>query len=191
MKISQALKKIRQFFHQNKRLPTYQELADSLGFASKNAAYKLAQKLIDQGFIEKDAKGKLIPKNLFSPLLLAGSIKAGSPTQEDQNLSSISSLDSYLINKPELTYMLSVSGDSMIEAGIYENDIVLIEKRSEPKNGDIVAAYIDDEWTLKYYSKKNNKIILNPANKKYKPIYPKKNLEIAGVVVSVIRKYKN
>lgn len=191
MKIELVIKKVRKFFYINKRLPTYQELADLLGFASKNASYKLAQKLIDLDFIQKDSKGKLIPKNLFSPLLLAGSIKAGTPTTADQDLSSISSLDQYLINKPEITYMLRVSGDSMIEAGIHENDIVLIEKVKEPKNGDIVAAFIDDEWTLKYYKKVNKKILLEPANKNYQPISPKNNLEIAGIVISVVRKLKN
>ena len=129
MKLEQAVKKIRKFFHINKRLPNYQELANLLGFASKNASFKLAQKLIDAGYIEKDDTGKLIPKNLFSPLFLAGTIKAGLPMQADQDLSKITSLDDYLINRPEQTYMLRVSGDSMIEAGIHDNDIVLI--RSE------------------------------------------------------------
>ena|SRR3989338_7868176 len=190
MKLEQAVKKIRKFFHINKRLPNYQELANLLGFASKNASFKLAQKLIDAGYIEKDDTGKLIPKNLFSPLFLAGTIKAGLPMQADQDLSKITSLDDYLINRPEQTYMLRVSGDSMIEAGIHDNDIVLIEKINQPKNGDIVAAYIDDQWTLKYYQIEQGSPVLIPANSKYQKIYPKEKLTIAGKVISVIRKYE-
>lgn len=184
-----AIKKIRRFFKQNRRLPTYQELAELMGFASKNASYKLANKLIEAGFLEKDEKGKLIPKRLFAPLPNTGIVKAGFPTVADEDMSDIVSFDEYLVNNPEATFILNVSGDSMIDAGIHDGDMVLIDRLLNAKSGDIVVANVDGEWTMKYYRKAGGKITLVPANKKYNIIEPENSLEIAGVVISVIRKY--
>jgi SOS-response transcriptional repressor LexA len=86
--------------------------------------------------------------------------------------------------------MLKVSGDSMIEAGIMPNDFVIVDKSQKPKNKDIVIAQVDGQWTMKYLIKEKEKYTLMPANPKYKPIHPKSELYIAGVVVSVVRKYR-
>lgn len=189
MKTESALKKIRIFFKKQRRLPTYQELAEIMGFASKNAAFKLAHKLIDEGFLEKDEKGKLIPRRLFAPMPQTGIIQAGFPTVAEEELNDLVSFDEYLINRPEATFVLNVSGDSMIDAGIHEGDIVLVDRRQTVKEGDIVVASVDGEWTLKYYQKEQGKVVLVPANIKYSKIVPELSLEIAGVVISVIRKY--
>lgn len=189
MDIQNAVTKVRLFFKKQRRLPTYQELADVMGFASKNAAYKLAQRLIDEGWLEKDDKGKLIPRNLFAPLPNTGIVKAGFPTVAEEEMQDIISFDQYLVNRPEATFILTVSGDSMIDAGIHEGDMVLVDRIQKVSVGDIVVAQVDGEWTMKYYQKDHGNIVLMPANKKYPPIFPRENLEIAGVVVSVIRKY--
>lgn len=184
-----ALKKIRIFFKKQRRLPTYQELADLMGFASKNAAYKLAQKLVDEGYLEKDDKGKLVPRKLFSPLPQSGIVAAGFPTVTDEEINDLVSFDEYLVQRPEATFILTVSGESMIEAGIHDGDIVLVDRMQTVRDGDIVVANVDGEWTLKYFRKLNGKTVLVPANKNFKNIYPEQSLEIAGVVVSVVRKY--
>lgn len=183
------IKKIRKFFKRHRRLPTYQELAHLAGFASKNAAFKLAQKLINAGFLEKDSSGKLIPKRLFAPLPYSGIVKAGFPSPAEEELIDTISFDEYLIEKPEATFILKVSGDSMIDAGIHPGDIVLIERGRPVKTGDIVVAEVDGEWTMKYYQKEAGQVVLVAANKKYQKIYPKHNLTIEGIVVSVVRKY--
>jgi SOS-response transcriptional repressor LexA len=77
----------------------------------------------------------------------------------------------------------------MIEAGINEGDIVIVDQKREIGKGDIVAACVDGEWTVKYLKKQDGKIFLVPANSKYPVIYPQQSLEIGGVVVSVMRKY--
>ncbi|KXK08898.1 MAG: LexA repressor [Microgenomates bacterium OLB22] len=189
MNIEKTVTKIRAYFRQNKRLPTYQEIADLCGFASKNAAFKLTQKLIDAGYLSKDEKGRLIPLRLFAPLPNMGIVKAGFPTPAEEELDSVMSLDEYLVDHPEATFMLKVSGDSMIEAGIQPGDTVLIEKGKKPKDGDIVVACVDSEWTMKYYHLEQGQIVLVPANGRYEKIVPKESLELAGVVVSVVRKY--
>lgn len=85
--------------------------------------------------------------------------------------------------------MLEVKGDSMIDAGIQEGDLVLVERGREPKIGDIVIAEVDGGWTMKYYRKKGSTIYLEPANKRYGPIFPTHDLKIEAVVRGVIRKY--
>ncbi len=189
MEIENSLKKIRKFFRLHKRLPSYQELADLFNFASKNAAFKLAQKLIDAGFLEKDSSGKLIPKRLFAPLPISGIVKAGFPSPAEEELVDTISFDEYLIEKPEATFMLKVSGDSMIDAGIHPDDLVLIERGRVAKEGDIIIAEVDGEWTMKYYHKEKGRVVLVPANKKYQKMYPQTSLTIGGIVVSVVRKY--
>ena len=99
------------------------------------------------------------------------------------------SLDEYLIKNKDATFMLKVQGDSMNGAGIMPGDMVLVERGVTPRNGDIVVAEVDKEWTLKTFQKTGNKIVLMPANKKYKPIVPTEELNIAAVVKAVIRKY--
>ena len=86
--------------------------------------------------------------------------------------------------------MLKVKGDSMIDAGIVEGDMVLVERRSEAKSGEIVIAEVDGGWTMKYFKKTGSQVMLIAANKKYKPIIPKEDLVIAAVVIAVIRKYQ-
>ena len=78
----------------------------------------------------------------------------------------------------------------MIEAGIQEGDLVLVERGRQPKHRDIVIAQVDNEWTMKYYEKSGKDTRLVAANKKYPPIVPKKELIIGGVIIAVIRKYK-
>lgn len=189
MNIEPSITKIRKFFRLNKRLPNYRELADLFNFASKNAAYKLAGKLIDAGYIEKDAAGKLIPKKLFTAAVDAGFVRAGFPTPAENVMQDALTFDEYLITRPEATFLLTVTGDSMIDAGIHPGDIVLVERGRVAKTGNIVVACVDGEWTLKYYEKENGKPVLIPANPKYQKIYPRQSLEIGGVIVGVVRKY--
>jgi repressor LexA len=77
----------------------------------------------------------------------------------------------------------------MIEEGIKEGDLVIVEKRNDAKDGDIVIAEVDGGWTMKFFRKKGNTIFLEPANKNYKPIYPENDMKISAVVKGVIRKY--
>ena len=99
-------------------------------------------------------------------------------------------LDEYLIKHPEQSYLIKVTGDSMIDAGIHEGDLVIVERGRAPKDRDIVIAQVDGEWTMKYYEKHGNTVRLIAANKKYGPIVPKRELSVGGVVTAVVRKYK-
>ena len=180
--------KIIGFYQENKRMPAYSEIMSLLGFKSKNAVFKLVNNLIDEGVLSKDAKGYLIPNKSFSEIPMLGLVEAGFPTMSDALTDTIS-LDDYLIGNKAASYVLEVKGDSMIDEGIREGDLVVAERKKDPKDGDIVIAYVDGGWTMKFLKKNGGKTWLEPANKNYKPIYPKQELQIAAVVKGVIRKY--
>lgn len=182
-------KKIISFYRKAKRMPSYSEISNLLGFKSKNASYKLVNKMIEMGLVTKDSSGKIIPKKIFGETKLLGTVEAGFPSPAEEELTDTITLDEYLIKNKEATYMLKVSGESMIDAGIRPGDIVLVERNKSPKDGDIVIAEVDGEWTMKYLRKEGNKVVLLPGNKKFKPIFPKFELKIAAIVTAVVRKY--
>ena len=181
--------KIISFYKEHKRMPGYKEIMALVGFKSKNAVYKLINKLVEEGVVEKDSKGKLVPNKLFGEVPVLGLVEAGFPTSAEEELLDTISLDDFLIEDKNASYLLEVKGDSMIDEGIKEGDLVLVERRSEAKEGEIVIAEVDGGWTMKYFRKKNGKVYLEPANKNYKPIYPGYEFRIAAVVKAVIRKY--
>lgn len=187
--IEEYKNKIFSFYERQKRMPTYKEVMNILGFKSKNSVYKLINKLIDIGVINKDKTGKLIPNNLFQEVKLLGLVEAGIPSVASEESLDTLNLDNYLIKNRDSSYLLEVKGDSMIDEGIKEGDYVIVERRSDAKDGDIVIAEVDGGWTMKYFRKIGNKIYLEPANKKYKPIFPEVDLKISAIVKGVIRKY--
>jgi SOS regulatory protein LexA len=178
------------FYSANKRMPSYSEMLKVFGLKSKNAAFKRVAALVRDGVVEKDGQGKLIPGALTKPARVLGTVAAGFPSPAEEELSDTMSLDEYLISNPQATYLLKVDGDSMIDAGIQPGDLVLIQKNLTPRQGDIVVAQVDGEWTLKYFAKESGSVILKAANKKYPPIIPKRELIIAGVVIADVRKYR-
>ena len=181
---------LRQFWRLERRAPTYAEMLDLFGYKSKNAVFGLLRKLEEAGYVAKDSNGRIaLLSKLTGTVRILGSIAAGFPTQEEEQETEAITLDEYLVKNPDNTYMLTVRGDSMINAGIMPGDIVLVEKGPKPSQNDIVVARVDEEWTLKYYVRDNAGVRLEPANPKYKFIRPLRSLEIGGIVRAVIRKY--
>jgi SOS regulatory protein LexA len=189
-KLRSRIRDIAAFYRQKGRMPSFSEIAEITGFRSKNAVYKLVNKLERLKVLERDDKGRLIALSIAAPVKLLGTVEAGFPSPAEEELADNLSLDDLLIQNPEATFLLKVSGDSMSEAGILPGDMVLVDKGEQPKNGDIVIAEVDGEWTMKYLKKRGENVVLVPANPKYQPIKPKKELKIAGVVTAVVRKYR-
>ena len=181
--------KIVAFYHKSRRMPSYGEIMRLGGFKSKNAAYKLVSGMVEQGLLDRDGQGKLIPRQSILSVKLLGTVEAGFPSPAEEELVDTMTLDEYLIHNREATYLLKVKGDSMIEAGIMPGDMVLVERGNDAREGDIVIAEVDHEWTMKYFTKKGARVVLMPANKKYHPITPQDELRIAATVKAVIRKY--
>jgi repressor LexA len=133
-------------------------------------------------------RGSLLPAAF--PIKFLGAVDAGWPSPAEEELRDTLSLDDLLIQNREASFLLKVSGDSMSGAGILPGDMVIVDRGLTPKSGDIVIAEVDGAWTMKYLRKRGESVALIPANPKYRPIRPKRELKIAGVVTAVVRKYK-
>jgi repressor LexA len=181
--------KVITFYERHKRMPGYQEIMRLTGFRSKNAVYKLIKKLVEDGVVLKDKFGHLAPGKYLVGTRLLGLVEAGFPSAAEEELLDVMNFDEYLTPNKESSYILKVKGDSMIDAGIQEGDMVIVERRQNYKPGQIVIANIDNEFTIKYLRKERDKFYLEPANKKYKPVYPEDYLTIEAVVTAVVRKY--
>ncbi len=171
-------------------MPSFSEIGEMLGLKSKNAVSKLVKKLEEMRVLARDEKGRLTPGSIKFPVRILGTVEAGFPSPAEEELADTLSLDELLIQNQEATFLLKVSGDSMSEAGILPGDMVIVNKGQTPKSGDIVIAEVDGEWTMKYLRKRGSSVALIPANARYKPIRPRSELKIAGVVTAVVRKYQ-
>lgn len=185
--------KLESFYGENKRMPTYSEMMKLFGFKSKNAVFKVVEKLMEAGMVAKDHLGRLMPTDSFAENItsvpMLGFVTAGFPATVEEEMTDTVKLDDLLIKNKPFTYMLEVDGDSMIDAHIMPGDMVMVEKTNQAKDGDIIIAEVDGEFTMKYLRKSGAKAWLEPANKNYKPIYPAHSLNINAVVKAVIRKY--
>ncbi len=190
-------KKVLVFYQRKRRMPGYVEMMEITGFKSKNAVFKFIGKLVEEGVVAKDARGRIAPKNIRQGAPLLGLVEAGFPSAAEEELLDVMDFDEFLVPNKESTYILKVKGDSMIDAGIHPGDMVVVERKQTYKPGQIVIAMIDGEYTMKYLrrstgltaGKKEGQYYLEPANAKYKPIYPTEAFRVEAVVTAVVRKY--
>lgn len=188
--MTDRLSQVKKFYRRYHCLPSYSTMLSLFGLASKKSIYDIVHKWIEEGILQKINR-KLAPTAKFFSLPIYGIVKAGFPILADEERKYFT-LDEYLIANPETSFLLKVSGDSMINVGIFDGDLVIVEKR-RPLPGDIVLAEIDREWTLKFLKKdrRQNRVYLEAANPDYPPFYPKQELVIHGVIRGVIRKFAN
>jgi SOS regulatory protein LexA len=189
-RLRSRIKDIARFYKKSGRMPSFSEIGEMVGLRSKNAVSKLVGKLEGLKVLARDTKGRLIPGSIASPVRVLGTVEAGFPSPAEEELVDTLSLDALLIQNREATFLLKVSGDSMSGAGILPGDMVIVDKGRAPRSGDIVIAEVDGQWTMKFLRKRKDEVTLLPANPRYKPIRPKSELKIAGVVTAVVRKYK-
>ncbi len=188
MKDERYAYKILAFYRKAGRMPSYREILEVTGLKSTNGAAKLVTRLIASGKIAKDKTGRLLPGRLAEARVL-GTVAAGFPIPSEEDIADTLSIDDFLIGNPEATFLLKVSGDSMIDAGIVPGDLLVVDRAAQPREGNIVIAEVDREWTVKYLRKKNGVYHLEAANKKYPSIHAIEELKIAAVVRGVVRKY--
>ena len=115
-------------------------------------------------------------------------VTAGFPSPADDYLESKLDLNDYLIKHPSATFFVRVVGDSMVNAGIHNNDIIIVDRSIKPKHGKIVVAALDGQMTVKRLYRRDKKVILLPENKLFKPIEISDSMEIViwGVATNVI-----
>jgi repressor LexA len=176
--------------------PTIREIGSFMKISSTNGVRLHLSALIKKGYIKKHkyiARGLELTQNLASEvhkLPLVGSVPAGYPIDAIENIEGEFALDESFLPKGE-SFTLKVVGESMINAGIFDNDIVIVQKQKIASRGEIIVAIIGDEATVKRYYPEKNKIILHPENELFDDIIIDKNspeFSIAGKVVGLIRK---
>jgi SOS regulatory protein LexA len=153
---------------------------------------------VREAHLEKDPKGRIkimehgnetenVPQPMMLPLF--GPISAGFAAPVEEQAEEMITLDNYLIGDKASTFLLRVKGDSMMDAGIYEGDIVVVNRKKTPKLNDIVVGVLDGEFTLKRLKRDKGKYYLQAENASYPDMYAVEELQTAGVIEGIMRKY--
>ena len=186
-----VLKFIYDSIRSNHLPPTIREIASEFKFSSTGTVRDYLKALVKKGYIKISANKsraiELVREALFSVPIL-GRVRAGLPSLAVEEIEGYLNLDS-LVFSDESTFALRVKGDSMIEAGIFPDDLVLVKKQNIAQTGETIVALVGDEATVKKLEKKGKDYYLQPANPNYKPIPVNENISIIGKVISVIRKF--
>ena len=178
--------------------PSMREIGEKAGLSSTASVTYQLQILEEKGWIRRDASrgraieitlpgqdGEAAPQDKTRLIPLVGRIAAGNPILAEQEVEEVMPLPESIVGKGDL-FLLQVKGDSMIDAAICDGDYVVIRSQKNCEKGEIVAAMIDGEATVKTWSKKDGHFWLLPANDDYAPI-PADNAEILGKVTAVLR----
>ena len=184
------LSKLRDYYADHGVLPPYSTIMTLLGFKSKSPVAALVARLKLLGFLEFTQEKRLKPGKRFFERPVFDSVRAGFPSPADDASHDTLTIDEYLVGHPSRTVLVTVKGDSMIDAGIMPGDTVVVEKGANANAGDMVVAIVDNEFTLKTLAREKGRFVLMPANPAYPVIRPQGDLEIFGVVVGQFRKYK-
>jgi repressor LexA len=188
---AEYLAKLQDYYADWKSIPSYASLCEVFGIASKSWVKAILDRLGEAGFLERTPDGMWIPtRQFFGRVLAEAAVPAGMPVAVNDARGEYFVIDEMLIDTPSKTTLISVKGDSMIGAGIHDGDVAVVEKRSLANVGDIVVAIVDNEFTLKTLDKERGKFILRPENPAYPVIRPQGTLEIFGILIGLIRKYR-
>lgn len=199
-KQKEVLTFIKKFQAENKYPPSVRQICSALELRSPATVHAHIQNIIDKGYLKRSKQGnhliELLVPNEFEmhnedivsvPLL--GKVTAGNPIEAIEMPNEFFSLPTYLIPKHKEVFTLEVSGDSMINAGIFDGDIIIVERCNTAKNGEKVVAMNDEnEVTLKTFYKENGYFRLQPENDFMNPIILK-NVTILGKAIGLYRKF--
>lgn len=169
--------------------PTIREIGEHMGFKSTGTVRDYLKALENKGYLKRESnisRSIELLRDTLRKIPILGSIPAGGPDLAYENIEGYVELDDVLAGKPDL-FALKVKGDSMVDAGILDGDIAIIRKQSSAYKGDIVAALIGDEATLKRLRQTKEDTYLEAANKNYPPIF--EDFTIIGKLITIVRKY--
>ncbi len=209
-KLTDRQEEILQFIQQYQQIngypPTLREIGKKFGIVSTFGVKRHLEALTKKGYLNilsNASRGISINRDDFEPasvfdinensninkIPIIGRVAAGSPIMAEENIEGSIVIDESFMKKDNDSFALRVKGDSMIEAGIFEGDLVIVSPRASSISGDIIVARVDDEVTVKIYENKNKSVRLIPQNKKYEPILvtEKNEFSIFGNVTGVVR----
>ncbi|WP_297505453.1 S24 family peptidase [Ferrovum sp.] len=184
------LAKLQDYYASHRVIPSYTRLLELFDFVAKSGIKKVMERLECAGLLTRTPDGDWAPTDQFfeRPILMQR-VPAGIPVSTENEIPDPVHIDRLLIQHPSQTVLIRVKGDSMIDAGIVDGDLAVIERRSRANSGEIVIAIVDEEFTLKRLAHDDKGYFLEPANPNYSVIRPQGKLEIYGVMVGLVRKY--
>lgn len=191
---AEVLDFIKSYIEETGYPPTRADIAKDLGFKSANASEEHLKALARKGAIEMipgTSRGIKLPESENEGLPIIGRVAAGNPILAEEHIEDYCELPATFFS-PNANYLLQVRGDSMIECGIMDGDLLAVHRTQNVNNGDIVVARIEDEVTVKRFKRSRSKhqVTLLPENKDYLPIevdLRHQDFEIEGLGVGVIR----
>lgn len=191
-KLERVYRFVEHYIAENGFPPSVREICEQVGIKSTATAYSYLNRLKDMGRIDKtDSKKRalsLTDKTALKRIPLVGTVTAGTPILAVENLEGYYPLLPDFPGSDEDYFMLRIFGDSMIEAGIYDGDKIIVKRQNTADNGEIVVALIEDSATVKRFFKRENKIILHPENSALSDIILN-DVVILGIVEGLIRKF--
>ena len=190
MRVDQTyLAKLQDYYAKHQVIPSYTAMGKLWGISAKSWVASCVTRLKDEGYLKLTPDRRLRPGARFYERRLAHApVRAGLPNAALEDGYDLVTIDDYLVRLPSKTTLVRVKGDSMVDAGIFEGDLVVVEQQPNANIGDVVVAIVDDEFTIKYLERERGTFVLKPANKAYPTIRPKGKLEIFGVMVGLVRR---
>lgn len=188
---TQHLEQLRTYWKQHHAFPSMSKLCTVVGMASTASVFDLVTRLKDAGYVQR-VEGRLAPTKRFFARPLVGHVRAGVPQpRQDEDDFQVLTLDDFLVQDPNRTFLARVKGDSMRDASLLDGDMVVVQKNAPTKVSDIVVAVVDGQVTVKYLRQQpDGRFYMQAANPAFADIHPLGELEILGVVVGQFRAYR-
>jgi repressor LexA len=185
------LGKLRTYYADTRRIPSTRRLASLLGF-SQSAAFKFMERLAKAGLLTRTADDDawLPTTRFFERPLAEATVQAGNPVATEGVAAEPFLIDEYVVRNPAHTVLIPVKGESMRDAGIHDGDLAVIDRSQAAHPGDFVVAVVDQDYTLKELVQERGCYLLKPHNPDFEVIRPKGELEIFGVLVGLVRRYR-
>jgi DNA polymerase V len=183
------LEKLQDYYAEHKVIPSYSVLAGLWGISAKSWVSECVRRFEEAGYLDWTPDKQLKPgARFFERRLAHDTVQAGLPNPALTDGYDLVTIDDYMVRVPSKTSLVRVKGDSMVDAGIFEGDLLVVEQQPNANIGEIVVAIVDNEFTVKYLDREKGMFVLKPANKAYPVIRPKGRLEIFGVMAGLVRR---
>ena len=193
-KLTKVMDYIRKFTEENGYTPSVREIGKECGIKSTATVHSYIERLQTRGYLSKTDNKKravTIGKSSGVSIPLIGTVTAGQPIFAYENYEDYYTFPAYEFKGDEL-FMLRVQGTSMIDAGIYDGDKIIVRRQQTAENGEIVVAMVEDSATVKRFYKKDGQIILHPENEALADmIFAPEEVSILGKVVGLMRNYRS
>jgi DNA polymerase V len=185
----QYLEKLQDYYAEHKVIPSYSVLATLWGISAKSWVSECVKRFEEAGYLDWTPDKQLKPGGRFFERRLADSpVQAGLPNPAISDGYDLITIDDHMVRFPSRTSLVRVKGDSMVDAGILEGDLLVVEQQPNANVGEIVVAIVNNEFTVKYLGREKSGFVLKPANKAYPVLRPPGGFEIFGVMAGLVRR---